>query len=316
MQRSGSGRSTRSAVGPGPGSTEPIRFGAPQRVRQCLGPAEQAWTDMAEVSGATLVKVVLFCGGQGLRLRDHSEQLPKPMVTVGYRPMLWHVMRYYAHFGHTEFILCLGYKSDFIKSYFLNYEEALSNDFVVLGGSGKVELLQRDISDWRITFVQTGLNANVGQRLRAVQKYVGDEPFLANYGDVLTDAPLNRRIDTFLTKDAVASFMTVRPTSYSFHVIRMNGGNLVTGIEDVGKSRLWINGGYFIFRPEIFDYIRPGEELIEEPFSRLIKARLLHADPYEGYWAPMDTLKDVQALQRAYDSGKPPWAVWQRFEAA
>ena len=260
------------------------------------------------------MKVVLFCGGQGLRLREHSEALPKPMVVVGYRPILWHVMRYYAHFGHKEFILCLGYKADVIKNYFLHYQEALSNDFVLSGSEGSVELLQRDIADWKITFVETGLSSNVGQRLRAVRKYVGDEPFLANYGDVLTDAPLDRRIDRFLESDAVASFMCVRPTNYSFHLVRLNGDDLVVRIDDVGKSDIWINGGYFILRPEIFDAIGPAEELVEEPFTRLIEAGRLRGDPYEGYWAPMDTLKDVQALQAAYDAGRPPWAVWQSPE--
>ncbi len=258
------------------------------------------------------MKVVLFCGGQGLRLREASEHLPKPMVTVGYRPILWHVMRYYAHFGHKDFILCLGYKADAIKNYFLHYEEALSNDFVLSGESGQVELLQRDIADWRITFVDTGLTTSVGQRLRAVRRYVEDAPFLANYGDVLTDAPLDERIDRFLAGDAVASFMCVRPTSYSFHIVRQNNGNaVVTGINDVSTSDLWINGGYFIFRPEIFDYIGPGEELVEEPFHRLIEAGKLQGDNYEGYWAPMDTLKDVQALERALESGRPPWTPWQ-----
>jgi glucose-1-phosphate cytidylyltransferase len=268
-----------------------------------------------ETSGNANVKVVLFCGGQGLRLRDHSEALPKPMVTVGYRPILWHVMRYYAHFGHREFILCLGYKADVIKDYFLNYRETLSNDFVLSGADGAVELIQRDIADWRITFVETGLVANVGQRLKAVRKYVGDEPFLANYGDVLTDAPLDERVETFLAGDAVASFMCVRPTSYSFHIVRLGERNLVTRIDDVGTSDLWING-YFIFRPEIFDAIGLGEELVEEPFARLIAAGKLRADPYDGYWAPMDTLKDVQALQIAFETGRPPWAIWQPMDPA
>ena len=256
------------------------------------------------------MKVVLFCGGQGLRLREQSEHLPKPMVTVGYRPILWHVMRYYAHFGHKEFILCLGYKADVIKNYFLHYEETLSNDFVLSGEDGGVELLRRDISDWRITFVDTGLGANVGQRLRAVRRYVDNEPFLANYGDVLTDAPLNERVERFLAGDRIGSFLCVRPTSYSFHLVRLNDSNLVTRIDDVGTSDLWINGGYFIFRPEVFDFIGPGEELILEPFTRLIEAGKLQGDPYEGYWAPMDTLKDVQALQTVFDTGRPPWALW------
>jgi len=262
------------------------------------------------------VKVVLFCGGQGLRLRDPSEAIPKPMVVVGYRPILWHVMRYYAHFGHTEFILCLGYKADVIKSYFLHYEEALSNNFVLEGRGGTIDLLQRDIADWRITFVETGLWTNVGQRLRAVRKYIGDEPFLANYGDVLTDAPLDERIDKFMAADSVASFLCVRPTSYSFHLVRLSDSNLVTRIDGVGTSDLWINGGYFIFRPEIFEFLGPGEELVEQPFRRLIEAGKLEADPYDGYWAPMDTIKDVQALQTAFDAGRPPWAVWQPPEPA
>ena len=260
------------------------------------------------------MKVVLFCGGQGLRLREYSEAIPKPMVMVGYRPILWHVMRYFAHFGHREFILCLGYKADVIKNYFLHYDEALSNDFVLSGG-GSIELLQRDINDWRISFVDTGLNANIGQRLRAVRRHLGDEPFLANYGDVLTDAPLDQRIDRFLEGDKVASIMCVRPAGYSFHVVRLGDGDLVDRIADIGTSDLWINGGYFIFRPEIFDYIGPGEQLVEEPFTRLIAERRLQGDPYEGYWAPMDTLKEVQTLQLAFDTGRPPWAVWQAHES-
>jgi glucose-1-phosphate cytidylyltransferase len=141
--------------------------------------------------------------------------------------------------------------------------------------------------------------------------HVGDEPFLANYGDVLTDAPLDERVERFLAADVVASLLCVRPTSYSFHMVRRNGSNLITRIADVGASDLWINGGYFIFRPEIFDAIGPGEDLIEQPFTRLIAAGRLQADPYEGYWAPMDTLKDVQALRCAFDTGRPPWAIWQ-----
>ena len=261
------------------------------------------------------MKVVLFCGGQGLRLREYSDAIPKPMVMVGYRPILWHVMRYFAHFGHREFILCLGYKADVIKNYFLHYDEALSNDFV-LSGNGAIELLQRDIDDWRISFVDTGLNSNVGQRLQAVRRHLGDEPFLANYGDVLTDAPLDQRIERFLAGDKVASIMCVRPASYSFHVVRLGQDDLVDRIADIGTSDLWINGGYFIFRPEIFDYIQPGEELVQEPFARLIEERRLQGDAYEGYWAPMDTLKEVQALQSAFDSGRPPWALWQPPEPA
>jgi glucose-1-phosphate cytidylyltransferase len=240
------------------------------------------------------------------------------MVPIGYRPVLWHVMKYYAHFGHKDFVLCLGYKADVVKQYFLDYNEALSNDFV-LNGNGHderhgnhVELLSSDIHDWRITFADTGLHANVGQRLKAAQRYLdGEDVFLANYGDVLTDAPLPELIDDFLRQDKVAAFISVRPT-YTFHVVSARDDGVVERIDDVRVSDIWINGGYMILRKEIFDYIGEGEELVQEPFQRIIKQDLLLAYRYEGFWAPMDTLKDEQDLEAQYEAGNPAWAVWQR----
>src|SRR5262249_46660265 len=144
------------------------------------------------------MKVVLFCGGLGMRLREHSESIPKPMVPIGYRPILWHVMKYYAHYGHKDFILCLGYKADAIKHYFVNYDEAVSNDFVLSNGGRKLHLLNSDIHDWKITFVDTGLQSNIGQRLKQVERYIGEvEVFLANYSDGLTDLPLPKMIEHF-----------------------------------------------------------------------------------------------------------------------
>ena len=264
------------------------------------------------------MKVVLFCGGLGLRLRDHSERIPKPMVPIGYRPILWHVMKYYAHFGHRDFILCLGYKADVVKQYFLDYNEALSNDFVLSGnGNGggdrsHIELLGSDIHDWRITFADTGLQANIGQRLRAVRRHVeGEDVFLANYGDVLTDAPLPEMVDDFLRRDAVAAFISVKPT-YTFHVVRAGDDGTVERIDDVNAADIWINGGYMMLRKEIFDYLDEGDELVEEPFQRLVKQNLLLTYRYEGFWAPMDTLKDQQQLESMYETGRPAWAIWQR----
>jgi glucose-1-phosphate cytidylyltransferase len=258
------------------------------------------------------MKVVLFCGGQGIRLREHSEAIPKPMVRIGYRPILWHVMRYYAHFGHREFILCLGYRADAIKEYFLRYEEALSNDFVLSGGGREVELLGSDIDDWRITFADTGLDATIGERLTAVRHHLeGEELFLANYGDVVTDAPLDRIIDDFRATDAVASFLSVRPTVYPFRVLEADEDGHVTRVVPPARADLWINGGYFVLRHEIFDYIRAGEELVEEPFQRLIAERRLDAVRYEGFWAPLDTLRDLERLERMSSSGNPPWALWR-----
>jgi glucose-1-phosphate cytidylyltransferase len=257
------------------------------------------------------VKVVLFCGGQGLRMREASERLPKPMVPVGNRPILWHVMKYFAHFGHTRFVICLGFKGEAIKQFFLDYSEALSNDFVLTNGGRTVELLAHDIQDWEITFVNTGPHASIGQRLRAVRQHLeSEELFLANYGDVLTDAPLPRLIQNHRDRGVVASFLCVKPV-YSFHLVETDETDLVRSVQETTRSNLWINGGYFVFSGEIFDYIGPGEDLVEEPFRRLAAAQLLLANKYEGFWAPMDTLKDQQRLEQMLEAGNGPWKVWE-----
>jgi glucose-1-phosphate cytidylyltransferase len=256
------------------------------------------------------MKVVLFSGGKSLRLPGQAEEVPKPMITVGYRPILWHVMRFYAHWGYRDFVLCLGYKADAVKSYFLRYNEALSNDFVLTKGGRQVELLSTDIQNWRITFADTGLNTNVGQRLLAARRYVrGEELFCANYGDALTDAPLSEMVADFERQGKVAAFLSVRPR-YSFHVVSRDSEGVVTGITDVNGTELWMNGGYFVFRQEIFDYIGGQEDLVAEPFQRLIDDDQLLAYRYEGFWMPMDSLKDLQDLQALHDSGAQPWAPW------
>jgi len=256
------------------------------------------------------MKVVLFCGGLGMRLREYSEQIPKPMVPIGYRPIIWHVMKYYAHYGHKDFILCLGYKADAFKSYFLNYNECMSNDFVLSQGGKKMQLLNSDIQDWRITFVDTGTTSNIGQRLKAVEKHLeGEEVFLANYTDGLSDVPLPDYIDYFLEKRRIASFLCVRPT-HSFHVVSVNN-DLVSEIQHMSRADIWMNGGYFIFRNDIFKYMKDGEELVEQPFQRLIQQEQLLAYRYNGFWGCMDTFKDKQTLDDMYARGEAPWEVWK-----
>jgi glucose-1-phosphate cytidylyltransferase len=221
-------------------------------------------------------------------------------------------MKYYAHFGHKDFILCLGYRGDLIKQYFLNYEEGLSNDFVLSEGGRKRELLHSDISDWRITFVETGANANIGQRLMAVRKYLeGDEVFLANYADGLTDLPLPDQLEHFHLHDKVASFLCVKP-NLSYHFVATDKRGVVTDLQDIGRSGLRINGGYFIFRSEIFDYMKSGEELVLEPFDRLIAENQLVAYHYDGFWLAVDTAKDKQRIDELYGSGNPPGYVWRQ----
>lgn len=261
------------------------------------------------------MKVVLFCGGLGTRLREHSETIPKPMVTIGYRPILWHIMRYYAHYGHKDFILCLGYRADVIKNYFLNYNESLSNDFVLANGGTKIDLLNSDIQDWRITFVDTGLNSNIGQRLKAVEKYlVGEEVFLANYSDGLSDLPLDDEIAYFKRHDKIGCFVSINPTG-SFHQVTVEDGGLVRSIRPVTDSGMRVNGGFFIFKKMIFDYIHEGEELVYAPFQRLIAEKQLVAYPYNGFWACMDTFKEYRMFEDRYARGDTPWEVWKRAPA-
>jgi glucose-1-phosphate cytidylyltransferase len=256
------------------------------------------------------MKVVLFCGGLGTRLREYTGEIPKPMVKIGYRPILWHLMKYYAHYGYTDFVLCLGFKADVIKHFFLHYEEWISNDFTLSKGGRQLTLENNDIENWNITFVDTGLHSNIGERLLAVRRYVDDEEiFFANYSDGLTDLHLPTMIEEFETSDKVGSFLAV-PPSQSFHLVELDPEGHVASLRPVAESNLLINGGFFILRNEIFDYIEPGEELVLEPFSRLIKDRRLLGYRYDRFWC-MDTFKEQQQLTDLFESGRAPWEVWK-----
>jgi glucose-1-phosphate cytidylyltransferase len=259
------------------------------------------------------MKVVIFCGGQGLRLRDYSENVPKPMVPVGSRPIIWHLMKYYAHYGHNEFILCLGYKAESIKDYFLNYNECLTNDFVLSGGARNLKLLSSDIDNWKITFVDTGINALIGERLQAVRAHLGDdEMFMANYADCLTDAPLPSMID-IMNRDPgrVGSFISVRP-SYSFHAIRYDEQGTVKAIEDGDRADIWINGGYLIFRKEVFNYFEKGDDIVPQVFRKLAAKGKLGTYKHDGFWACMDTFKEKMTLDTLDAKEAAPWQVWKK----
>lgn len=261
------------------------------------------------------MKVVLFCGGAGMRLRGYADDVPKPMVTIGSRPVLWHVMKYYAHFGHKDFILCLGHKGNAIKDYFLNYDESVSNDFVWSQGGKKIQFMNRDIDDWTITFVETGATATIGERLKAVEPYLeGEEMFLANYGDGLSDVPLPDMLEKFRHSDAIASLLLIQPTA-SFDIVSAGSDGLVSEVLPLTRSDIWINGGFFLLRKQIFNYINPGDELVREPFQRLIEQRALLAYRYSGFWQCMDTFKDKQHLEEL-NLGPAPWKVWNGHSAA
>lgn len=261
------------------------------------------------------MKVVLFCGGLGTRLREHSGTTPKSLVNIGTRPIIWHLMRYYAHYGHKEFILCLGWRGDLIREYFLNYREALCNDFTLTNGRS-VELHSDDVSQWRISFIDTGLHATIAERLLAVRDHLGsDDMFLANYSDGLSDIPLDEMIEQFRERNVIASVAGVVPSS-SFHTIASGEDGLVTAIGPTASPTQLINGGFFVFRRRIFDYIKPGEELVEQPFRRLIAARSLAMYRHLGYWQAMDTFKDKISLDRREARDDCPWMVWKGRRAA
>jgi glucose-1-phosphate cytidylyltransferase len=258
------------------------------------------------------MKVVLFCGGFGMRLREFSDAIPKPLVNVGNKPILWHIMKYYAYYGHSDFILCLGWKAEAIKEYFLNYNECLSNDFVMDGRNSSVKLLASDINNWNITFVDTGLMTNVGQRLKAVEPHLkGESTFLANYTDGLSNVHLPDLIDCHRRNKAVATFMTVRPTQ-TFHCVNANPDGSVYGITAVGEAELSVNAGFFVFEQSIFDEIHPGEEIIPKPFSRLIAKNQLFCMHHDGFFGCMDTFKEKQMFDDFHARGETPWEVWRK----
>lgn len=255
------------------------------------------------------MKVVLFCGGYGMRMREGAEDIPKPMAMVGDRPLIWHVMRYYATYGHTEFILAMGFGAKHIARYFLEYEEAHSNDFVI--DRGKVDYLTTDVADWKITFAHTGLDTPIGERLRRVAHYIeDDEMFLANYADVLTDAPLDTMIEEFRAGGALASLLAVAPQS-AFHIVDVDDRHDVTAIRSVADLPIRENGGYFVMRRELLDELEPGHDLVGDTLTRLSGEGRVKAYPYDGFWMPADTVKERTVLEQLATSGEAPWQIWR-----
>lgn len=256
------------------------------------------------------MKVVLFCGGYGMRMRDGVRDVPKPMAMVGDHPLLWHVMRYYAHHGHNQFILCLGYGAHHITQYFLDYEDAHTNDFVLRGGT--IERVEADVSTWEISFVHTGRDTPIGERLRRVRHLLRDEEmFMANYADVLTDAPLHDIVDRFTESGADASLLAVPPQS-AFHVVATDEGEpLVRDIYPVSELPLRENGGYFVFRQAVLDALTPDCDLVGDTLTAMARSGRLTSYPYDGFWVPADTVKERSALDELASSGRAPWAVWR-----
>lgn len=262
------------------------------------------------------MKVVLFCGGRGTRIREYSEAIPKPMIPLGQQPIMRHVMQWYSDYGHDDFVLCLGYKANVIKDFFLNSRPQTFSDCVVSGGGKDIQLLDESTKDWRVTLLDTGIWRNIGERLWAAKDQVKNEKmFLANYSDGLTDVDLNDMIAKFEASDMYGCFLAVR-APLTYHLADIDDTGRVRSFKTTDTSEIWINGGYFIFRPEIFDYMEEGEELVLEPFSRLIADNKLMAYKHQGFWRSMDTLRDWQSLEDMVEHGDMPWNAAIRAERA
>jgi glucose-1-phosphate cytidylyltransferase len=258
------------------------------------------------------MKVVLFCGGRGMRLRDAVGATPKPLVPLGGRPILWHVMKYYAHYGHRDFILCLGYGAEAVRRYFRSFGYP-GGDNGARPGTGRRcrDRSGREGDAWRLTFVDTGLDTPVGERLRRVRPLVESEDvFLANYCDGLSDLPLPEYVARATRTGAVASFVCVRP-SQTFHVVDVDTDGFVRRIAPVEHSGLRVNGGFFVFRREIFGALTRGDDLVPDVVRRLAAMRRLYAWRYDGFWMVMDTFKDWKQLQQMCVQGFAPWMVWE-----
>lgn len=260
------------------------------------------------MSGEKIPKVMILCGGQGTRLREETEFRPKPMVEIGGMPILWHIMKIYSHHGFNDFILCTGYKGSVIKEYFLNYE-AMMNDFVIRPGQQPIEFYGTlNHSEWTVTIADTGLETNTGGRVKRAQRYV-DGPFLMTYGDTVADVDISSLIEFHLSHGKIGTVTTVRPPS-RFGVMELDGDGTVLRFREKPQVDDWVNAGFFVFNEDFFEYLDPDCVLEADPLERLAKEGELMAYKHHGFWHPMDTYREFQALNSLWDRGEVPWKTW------
>jgi glucose-1-phosphate cytidylyltransferase len=257
------------------------------------------------------MKVVILCGGLGTRLREETEFRPKPMVPVGDRPVLWHIMKIYAHYGHKDFILCLGYKGEVIKDYFRNYQWNTSDVTLRLNSNPKVTYhTHHDEEDWTVTLVDTGQETQTGGRLRRVLSYIDADTFLCTYGDGVTDSNINDSIAFHHRQGGLATITAVRPTARFGDMVVVN--DRVTAFKEKPQElNQFVSGGFFVFNKRIGDYLADESTILEqEPMARLTAEGQVNAFKHTGFWQCMDTYREQQLLEKLYASGKAPWKVW------
>ena len=256
------------------------------------------------------LKVVILAGGFGTRLSEETDFKPKPMVEIGEYPILWHIMKIYSHYGFNDFIICLGYKGYMIKEYFANY--FLHNSDVSIDlGQNKIEIMDSHSENWKVTLIDTGLNTMTGGRVKRVQKYIGNETFMLTYGDGVASININKLVEFHEKHGRYATVTAVQPSG-RFGSMGISDESIVDEfIEKPAGDGGWVNGGFFVLEPQIFDYIKGDETIWErEPLETLAKEKQLVAYKHVGFWKPMDTLRDKRELERLWNNGGAPWKIW------
>ncbi len=258
------------------------------------------------------MKVVILCGGYGTRIRDVADNIPKPMIMIGRYPIMWHIMKYYASYGHQDFVLCLGYKGQVIKDFFLNYETRTKDFTITLGRGGAIQFhTDHDEADWRVTLVDTGLEAKTGARIARIRKYVGDEDFMLTYGDGVGDIDLERLLAFHRAHGKVLTVTGVRPPG-RFGELLGRAGQVIEFNEKPQATGGRISGGFFVASPKLFDYLDDREDLVfeQEPMRRMVRDGQLMVFEHDGFWQPMDTSREYQLINALYEQGEAPWVRW------
>ena len=254
------------------------------------------------------MKVVILAGGFGTRLSEYTEKIPKPMVAVGGHPILWHIMKTYAHYGHKDFFLAAGYKAEVIKEYFLNYR-SLNSDFTVNLLNGDVAIHHSEDLDWNVTIINTGLDSMTGGRVKRMKPFVGNEPFLLTYGDALVDIDINELVSFHHSHGKMITVSAVHPGA-RFGELGIDGNKVTSFKEKPQITQGWINGGYFVVEPEFFDLIQDDSTILErDPLEEATRRGELMAYLHDGFWQCMDTRRDHDALEEMWLSGNAPWSV-------
>lgn len=266
-----------------------------------------------QAAGDEVIPVVILCGGKGTRLKEQTDMVPKPLIEIGGKPILWHIMKLYSHHGFNHFILCLGYLGEKIKEFFLHYNDWRHTDLrVELGGTGgaQVEYLPRNAERWTIVFAETGKETNTGGRIKRIERYIRGDEFLATYGDGVADIDLRRLLTYHREKGKIGTVSVLHPVS-GYGILDFEPDHTIVHFQEKPRLDIWINGGFFVFNRRIFDYLTDNSVLEKEPFERLAKERQLAAYPHPGFWASMDTYKDFQELNHLWLRGNAPWKVWE-----